>query len=105
MEAQVRALRVRLDVAEGVIDQLKFERDSNPVDAPSMTEIAADSAKIRRAEAAKKGWATRRANAQPERLTRDEYIAKHGSLPEDKSYSITDADGYPITIAALQVAS
>ena len=34
-------------------------------------------------------------------LTRDQYIAKHGSLPEDKSYSVVDADGYPISMAEL----
>ena len=93
LQAQVTALKAQLGDAEAAIDSLKFERDSNPVDAPSMAEIAADSAQIRRSEAqlteapsdaeleemeiqasidtankrsiaAKKGWATRRANAQ-----------------------------------------
>ena len=88
LQAQVTALKNQLGDAEMAIDNLKFERDSNPVDAPSMAEIAADCAKIRlteapsdaeleemeiqasidtankRAIAAKKGWATRRANAQ-----------------------------------------
>jgi len=35
------------------------------------------------------------------RLTRDEYIAEHGSLPEDKSYSVVDADGYPVDWSKL----
>ena len=96
LQAEVKALKAQLGDAEAAIDSLKSERDSNPVDAPSMAEIAADSAQIRLAEApsdeaieemeiqasidryavslankmhkrsaaAKKGWATRRANAQ-----------------------------------------
>jgi len=32
------------------------------------------------------------------RLTRDKYIALHGSLPADKSYSVVDADGYPTSM-------
>ena len=40
-------------------------------------------------------------DAPEEPLTRDQYIAKHGSLPEDKSYSVVDADGYPISMADL----
>ena len=34
-------------------------------------------------------------------LTRDQYLAKHGSLPADKSYSVTDKHGYPISMAQL----
>ena len=64
-------------------------------------EMLIEEMENKRAIAAKKGWATRRANAQPGRLTRDEYIAKHGSLPEDKSYSVVDANGYPISMAEL----
>jgi hypothetical protein len=64
LQAQVTALKNQLGDAEAAIDNLKFERDSNPVDAPSMAEIAADCAKIRRADAAKKGWETRRRNAE-----------------------------------------
>lgn len=60
LQAQVKELKNQLQQAEASIDSLEFERGS--VDAPSMAEIAADSAKIRRSEAAKKGWETRRAN-------------------------------------------
>lgn len=64
LQAQVKELKNQLQQAEDAVDQLKFERDSNPVDAPSMAEIAADSAQIQRSEAAKKGWETRRRNAE-----------------------------------------
>ena len=60
LQAQVKELKNQLQQAEASIDSLEFDRDS--VDAPSMAEIAADSAQIRRSEAAKKGWETRRAN-------------------------------------------
>lgn len=76
LQAQVKALKNQLGDAEAAIDSLKFERDSNPVDAPSMAEIAADCAKIRRAEAAKKGWETRRRKAAEHKHNCDAALAR-----------------------------
>ena len=42
-------------------------------------------------------WVKVREGEKP--LTRDQYLAKHGSLPDDKSYSVTDKHGYPISMA------
>lgn len=76
LQAQVKELKNQLQQAEDAVDQLKFERDSNPVDAPSMAEIAADSAKIRRAAAAKKGWETRRLKAAEHKANCDAALAR-----------------------------
>ena len=76
LQAQVKALKNQLLQAEDAVDQLKFERDSNPVDAPSMAEIAADSAQIQRSAAAKKGWETRRRKAAEHKHNCDAALAR-----------------------------
>lgn len=76
LRKEARELKNQLQQAEASIDSLEFERDSNPVDAPSMAEIAADSAQIRRAAAAKKGWETRRRKAAEHKHNCDAALAR-----------------------------